>query len=852
MAVVGIDFGNLNCVIAQAEKGGVKVILNASSNRLNPNIVSFQEKQRFMSDSAATMKTSNYRNTIFNMKRLGGLPFNSPDLQEELSQCPFKGVETEKGTCGFSVYYNDEQTTVTPEQCTAMMLTQLNEVVKGNTNGAGIADCVISVPPWFTIKQKKAILDACQIAGVNCLRLLHETTATALHYGAFKTLNKEFKDDEDTNFLFIDLGQSSFTASVVAFRNGSAQVKSCVWDRKLGGRDFDKVIMNMAADVFQKKYGMDPRTNPKATIKLLAAAEKTKKTLSPAGVTQAQISVESLMEGIDLTTMIKLDDFNEGCVPLLDRLEPVINGALAQAGITVEDCASVEIVGGATRVNCVKLRMAEILKTDRTRLNYGLGTSMNADEAIACGCALNSAMLSSRFGGVLKKFKLYEAVSYPVKVSWESSTPMEEQVEASDENSGEEMTSVATSNSLVVFPKLSKSPLSRHISFKVDSDLKVRVEYDEESCKDILPSGTDMNLVSYNIAMPTSGNGGKVPVRVTLSHDVNGIVSVTSAQLMEEIIEEERPKEPDSAEGKEGDEKTTEDSKEAPVSPKKEEGPKKKKYKKVDLKFDHAFAYGMTGEEMKEAIEKEAKMTNLDREIKETSDRRNDLETYVYAMRDSIGSLSEYITPEEKAAFEKVLEDTSNWLYEDGFDATKSVYINKLADIRKTGDIAERRKIEWTGRPQSIADMKRVIEDHVKILNSTDEKYAHIEADERAKCKTTIDNANTWLYEMLDKQGALKACEDPVLTLFMLKEERNKLDATCRKIMNKPKPAPPKKEEEKKTETTTGNENNEPNEEKAQEPVVEGDADPDAQNMDVDESNSNEKTDDSKMDTSSD
>merc|ERR1712159_204219 len=181
------------------------------------------------------------------------------------------------------------------------------------------------------------------------------------------------------------------------------------------------------------------------------------------------------MEGYDMSAQIYLEDFNEKCKPLLEKIEPVIFGALEQTGLTVEDMASIEIVGGGTRVNCVKRRMAEILKTDQSKLNYGLGTSMNADEAIACGCALNCAMLSSRFGGVLKKFKLYEQVNYPIKVTWETSTPMNEAVEKSEGNS-EEMTSVATSNSLVVFPKHSKTPLSRHISFKVDSDLKLFVE----------------------------------------------------------------------------------------------------------------------------------------------------------------------------------------------------------------------------------------------------------------------------------------------------------------------------------------------------------------------------------------
>jgi len=324
---------------------------------------------------------------------------------------------------------------------------------------------------------------------------------------------------------------------------------------------------------------------------------------------------------------------------------------------------------------------------------------------------------------------------------------------------------------------------------------------------------------------------------------------------MEEIVEEAPPNEEskttnDEGEKKESDEKTKEDTKTTETTTTEE--PKKKKYKKIDLAMDGKFEYGMSVEELKSAIDKEANMAHLDRIVQETSDRRNDLETYIYAMRDSIQSLKEYVTEEEKTVFEKLLEDTSDWLYEDGFDATKSVYINKLQEIRKTGDLAERRKIEANGRQTSINDLQRVIEDQTKVLNSTDEKYSHIEPEERAKAKTAIDETSAWLYDMMGKQGALTSCEEPVLTLALLKEKRNTLDSTVRKIMNKPKPAPPKKEEKKTSETENEKESKENNsEEKAkEEPVVEGDADPDAQNMDVDTPDETNKTDDTKMDTS--
>lgn len=165
---------------------------------------------------------------------------------------------------GYEVTYAGEQKVLTVEQVVCMLFNKVNEIVATGNSGVGIAEAVVAIPGWFTDAQRRAVLDAADVAGLNVLRLMHESTAVALSYGIYKSVRNLFHESEPQHVLFLDLGHSNFCASVVDFIQGKLIVRSAVYDRSLGGRDFDAQIVDFMAEAFLAKHKKDPRDNAKA------------------------------------------------------------------------------------------------------------------------------------------------------------------------------------------------------------------------------------------------------------------------------------------------------------------------------------------------------------------------------------------------------------------------------------------------------------------------------------------------------------------------------------------------------------------------------------------------------------
>jgi heat shock protein 4 len=207
-------------------------------------------------------------------------------------------------------------------------------------------------------------------------------------------------------------------------------------------------------------------------------------------------------------------------------------------------------------------------------------------------------------------------------------------------------------------------------------------------------------------------------------------------------------------------------------------------------------------------IEVEVDMTNADRIVGQTADARNELESYIYDMRDKIVSdtqLAPYCTEGERTAFSAMLESYENWLYEEGFDATKSVYVKKLVELKKMGNPIDNRQYEARNRPNAMSALQKTIEKYTSWLNTSsgDENYAHITEEELATCSDKVDKASAWMYDMLDRQGVLAANVDPVVTAEQIYSKNKELNDAVSPVMHKPIPKPKveeKKAEEKKEE----------------------------------------------------
>lgn len=766
MSVVGIDFGNLSLLIGQTAKGGVDVILNDSSNRQTATAVSIQGKQRFIGDSGAAMARSNITNTISMMKLLVGRRFEDPDVQKELSKAPFKAVKLKSGGVGISILYNDEPMVVSAEHFMAMMLVKAKDISAKANAGLNLADAVLAVPHWYTESQRRGVLNACEIASVNCLKITNESNAIALSYGIFKSAKKLFSETEPTHVMFIDIGYTGYCVTIVDFIQENMKVLATVCDRELGGRDFDDVIIEYMAESFQKKTKIDVRKNIKAVLKLQAAAEKAKKTLSPAGVNEANISVECLAEDTDLAVVLTRDEFESRVATLVARLRAPIEQALSEAKLSKEQLSEVEMLGGTSRINIVKRTLGEILGLDASAMNYGLKTTMNADEAVARGGALQCAMVSSRMK--VKPFNIVDKIPYGISVSF--------------------LADSGSSSSVGLYSRNDDFPHKpRRLTFhNKTSDFDISAKYSDDNFTPfLLPAGENQDIARFIIKVP-SGLPTTNDIRVTWNLDKHGLLYVQSAQLLEEI-KDDGTTPPSPAEGgadaKSDTASSTAEGGEATAN--------KKRFKKTDLEVVVEYSLGLTRDEVKEAIELEASMANEDRIIIETADKRNELESYLYAMRDKIdGVLKTYASSAEKDALKKLMNEAEDWLYNDGFDSTKQLYTKKIDELKALSNPIEYRYNETINRPNAISEMKKQLEMCKTFASKYDDNTAHITEDDRDRIRKEIQQAESWMYDMIGKQGEVAAHANPVLTCESISAKRSAIFAVTNPIMNKPKPKP--------------------------------------------------------------
>lgn len=384
MSVVGFDLGNESCIVAVARQRGIDVVLNDESKRETPSIVCFGDKQRFIGTAGAASSTMNPKNSISQIKRLIGRQFSDPELQRDLKSLPFAVTEGPDGYPLIHARYLGETRVFTPTQVLGMLLSNLKAIAESNLNAA-VVDCCIGIPVYFTDLQRRAVIDAATIAGLHPLRLFHETTATALAYGIYKT---DLPENDQLNVAFVDIGHASLQVCIAGFKKGQLKILGHSFDRSVGGRDFDEVLFQHFAAKFKEEYKIDVSQNARASLRLRVACEKLKKVLS--ANPEAPLNIECLMEEKDVRGFIKRDEFEQISAPILERVKRPLEKALAETGLSVEDVHMVEVVGSSSRVPAIIKILTEFFGKEPRR-------TMNASECVARGCALQCAILSPTF-----------------------------------------------------------------------------------------------------------------------------------------------------------------------------------------------------------------------------------------------------------------------------------------------------------------------------------------------------------------------------------------------------------------------------------------------------------------------
>ncbi|ONI15959.1 hypothetical protein PRUPE_3G071300 [Prunus persica] len=795
MSVVGFDFGNESCIVAVARQRGIDVVLNDESKRETPALVCFGDKQRFIGTAGAASSLMNPKNTISQIKRLIGRQFSDPVVQRDIKSLPFAVTEGPDGYPLIHARYLGESRTFTPTQVLGMLFSDLKIIAEKNLNAA-VVDCCIGIPVYFTDLQRRAVMDAATIAGLHPLRLFHETTATALAYGIYKT---DLPENEQLNVAFVDIGHASMQVCIAGFKKGQLKILAHSFDQSLGGRDFDEVLFHHFAAKFKEEYKIDVFQNARACLRLRVACEKLKKMLS--ANPEAPLNIECLMEEKDVRGFIKRDEFEQISVPILERVKGPLEKALLDAQLSIENIHTVEVVGSGSRVPAIIKILTDFFKKEPRR-------TMNASECVARGCALQCAILSPTFK--VREFQVNESFPCSIALSWKGSGP--------DTQNG----AVDNNQSTIVFPKGNPIPSIKALTFYRSGTFSVDVQY-----ADVSDLQAPAKISTYTIGPFQSTKGERAKLKVKARLNLHGIVSIDSATLLEEEeievpVTKEQPKEAAKMETDEApsdaappstnetdvnmqDAKATADALDAengvpesgdkPVQMEtdtKADAPKRK-VKKTNIPVVELVYGGMPPSDVQKAIEKEFEMALQDRVMEETKDKKNAVEAYVYDMRNKLNDkYQEFVTEPEREAFIARLQEVEDWLYEDGEDETKGVYIAKLEELKKQGDPIEERYKEHTERGTVIDQLGYCINSYREAAMSTDAKFEHIDISDKQKVLNECVEAEAWLREKKQQQDSLPKYANPVLLSADVRRKAEALDRFCRPIMTKPKPAPAK------------------------------------------------------------
>ncbi|KAI3698317.1 hypothetical protein L2E82_41775 [Cichorium intybus] len=817
-AVSSIDLGSewIKVAVVNLKPGQapISIAINEMSKRKSPALVAFHADDRLIGEEAAGL-VARYPDKVYsNVRDLIGKPFSHVKKILDSLYLPFNVVEDSRGGVGIKI--DDGVTVYSAEELTAMILGYALKLAEFHSK-VPVKDAVITVPPYFGQAERKGLLQAAQLAGLNALSLVNEHSGAALQYG----IDKDFSN-ASRHVIFYDMGSSSTYAALVYFsayntkeygKTISAnqfQVQDVRWDPELGGQNLELRLVEHFADEFNKQVGngVDVRKSPKAMAKLKKQVKRTKEILSANSA--APISVESLLDDRDFRSTITRQKFEEMCEDLWERSIIPVKELLKHSGLKVDDIYAFELIGGGTRVPKLQAKLQEFLgKSDVDR-------HLDADEATVLGASLHAANLSDGIK-LNRKLGMIDGSMYGFMMDLE----------------GPQLVKDDTTSQLLI-PRLKKLPIKMFRSITHNKDFDVSLSYENE---DLLPPGvTSRTFAKYSVSGLADASEKYMsrnlssPVKASLHFSLSrsGILSLDRADAVIEISEwVEVPKknvsvplnltlEANSTKETEASDDSTTNSVNTTANDQNTldlgtEKKLKKRTFRIPLKiFEKSVGSGvpLSDEALAEGIKRLTALDAKDAERRRTAELKNDLESYIYATREKLDYLDELQTvssSEQRQSFIEKLDEVQDWLYMDGEDASGDQFEEKLDQLKDIGDPIFFRYKELTARPEASKSARQYLTELKEIVSGWESKKPWIPKEKIDQVLSEAEKLKKWLDDKEAEQKKLSASATPAYTsqevMSKLLDLQDKVASTNR--IPKPKPKVEKLTVKNETETPT-------------------------------------------------